>query len=82
MIKLAMLRPAALAVVTLLGAAHLTTADAAVSTLACTESQLDRADAYAQGYCEGTTGGNWSTYEATATCYPDGSVRVSNVSCE
>lgn len=79
MTKINFLRPAALALVTLIGGFQLRTADAA--ELARFDRCDDRAVDYGMGYCDGATGGNWSTGDVTYSCNADGSVTIWEVNC-
>lgn len=70
------IRTVGLALVTLVGAAHLSTAEATPLTL----DECDRnAISYAQGYCDGRGTAGWSS--VTYTCV-GGQAQVSSVRCQ
>lgn len=70
-------RTAALAALVLAGVFHLRTASAAPVFQNCEE----RAIGYGQGYCDASTGGNWSSGEISYYCNADGSIDVVGVTC-
>jgi hypothetical protein len=79
MINAAKLR-VGLALVTLVGAFHLHTASAAEVGKATSDCS-DRAVAYGTGYCDGSTGGDWSWGIVWYTEGADGSCSVNSVEC-
>lgn len=79
MTKMTYLRPAALALVTLIGGFQLRTADAAEP--ARFDACDDRAVDYGTGYCDGKMGDSWETGDVTYSCNADGSVTIHEVNC-
>ena len=68
----------ALAAITIMGGYHLRTASAAVTTASdCEQRAID----YGTGYCEGSTGGNWSWGIQWYTDNGDGTCTMGATAC-